>query len=338
MLLTEYTTQNATVTLTSSSTDQQLGQGFYINRIAHVGKIRLYLAREGSPGGYLQVELQGDASGVPDGEENTNGISEPILVSGIGEALGWVDFEFDVDVKPQLSSTATYHIVLRAAGGYTQSSGNLIAWGCDQATPFYTRGVGSTYNGSAWSALGTGTDFVFQIYTGRRTLVYSRLSEVEALTRHFTDKDDKQYNATTNPTIFDVLDFEESTSDTVDAWLAGAGISSPLSTTEAQAMIRNSVNYCVALNCEMTARSAGFRSQDSETRPAAFKSMCAELHDDLAKNGIIAKGIKDAEGNVSASGASGLTAGQIEKSERDASLDDDTLIQSFFQTGMWDNQ
>jgi hypothetical protein len=330
MLLTQYDDQNTTITLTSSGADQQLAQGFQFKRDANIGRVYLHLSVTGTPGGYLQIEIQSDDSGVPSGTAIDAGASEPILVSE-AESGTLNAFHFDLDDRPAGSANTQYHIVLKSGAGYTQDASNYVAIGGDQTTPHYTRGAGSTYDGADWTTIATDTDFTFSMYSGTNREVYSVIREVEALTRHLTNAG--KYDSTTVPTSANVMDFEESVSAMIDGWLKGAGVQTPITSSDSQKILRNYANYCVALNCEMTQRTAGFRSQESDTRAAAFRNMCYDLKRDTEKNGPITKTIKGSDPSSSA----GLTCGMIDVTERENRQDDDTIIQPRFEVGMFDN-
>jgi hypothetical protein len=328
MLLTNYEYANAStsVALKDSGADTYLAQGVKVNRTSNVGMIYIYLTPTGAPGGYLYVELQDSANGVVE-----NGTSEGIPVTSLVD--GWNAFMFDLDARPVISNETQHYIALKHSG-YTYGASDNVVWSCDQATPHYIRGVGKTYNGAVWSALGSDTDFIFRIYSGHRVTIYSRLNEVEALTKNLTKLG--RYTDTSMLTVSSVMDFEDAVAGMIDGWLIGAGITAPLTDDVAKDMIRSYANQCVALECEMTQNTAGFTTESSRTRAGSFKLMCDVLMKDLAKGGNITDALLETEDGVQIGGGDGLTAGMIEDSDRDDRDDDTTLIQPTFKNDMFD--
>lgn len=326
MLLTSYEYANASTALAlkDSGADTYLAQGVKSNRTTMVGTIYVYLTPTGAPGGYVYIELQDSSHTAVE-----NGISEGIPVTSL--TAGWNAFVFDRDARPVISDSTQHYIALKHSG-YTYGASDNVTWACDQSTPHYIRGVGKTYN-AAWTVIGTGTDFIFRMYSGYRTTIYSKLNEVESFVRNLTL--DGRFTDTTSPVVSAVMDFEDTVSDMIDGWLLGAGITAPLSDTTAQNIIRSYANHCVALECEMTQNTSGFTNQSGRTRSGAFKIMCDTLRNDLSAGGNVADAIKEAQDGESVGGADGLTAGMIEDSERDDRDDDTSLIQPTFKTDMW---
>ena len=327
MLLTSYEEGNisTTVALTSSSDDQNLAQGIKIYRVTPIGTVYLYLTPSGTPGGYVYVEIQDNSNSAL-----KNGTSEAIPVTSL--VTGWNAFTFDRDARPIIADDTQHYVALKHSG-YTYSSSNNVKWSCDQSTPHYTRGVGKTYDGATWSAISTGTDFIFKLYSGYRTSVYSKINEVEALVKNLTNLG--RFDDSNSPiTATAVLDFEETVADAIDGWLKGAGITAPLG-SDAQSIVRSYANQCVALECEMTQNTAGFTNQSERTRAGAFKIMCDTLKNDLAEGGPISDALRDEQDDISAGGGDGLTAGMIEDSDRDERDEDTSLIQPIFKNDMW---
>ena len=322
MLLTNYEYANASTALAlkSSGADTYLAQGIKINRTTSVGSVYVYLTPSGTPGGYFYIEIQ-DGSNVL----VTDGTSLGVPVTSL--SAGWNEFTFDQDARPTLSDGTQYYIALKHSG-YTYSTTNNVTWSCDQSAPHYTRGVGKTYN-VAWAALATGTDFIFRVYSGTRTTIYSRLNEVEALIRHLTTSG--KFDDASVPTVSNVMDFEDTVADMIDGWLTGAGITAPLTDDTAKSVIRSYANHCVARECEMTQNTTGFTNQSDRTKAGAFNLLCETLREDLETGGNIADALLNLEDGISASGADGLTAGMIDVDDRDDRDDDDTLIQPLFK-------
>jgi len=327
MLLTSYEYANAStsVALTSSGADQYLSQGIKVNRTTNVGTVYLYLTVTGAPGGYVYVEIEDGGHNSADG-----GISNGIPVTSLES--GWNAFTFDKDARPVISNNTKNYISLKHSG-YTYGAAANVTWSCDQAAPHYTRGVGETYNTGVWSAIATGTDFVFKIYSGFRTTVYSRLNEVEALMRNLTDSG--RFTDTTVPTVSNVMDFEDTVADMIDGWLAGAGVTAPLTDDTAKNVIRSYANHCTARECEMTQNTIGFTSQSDRTRAGAFNMLCETLRNDLKSGGNITDALLSLEDSISIGGGSGLTAGMVDKDDRDDRDDDTTLIQPLFKINDW---
>jgi len=336
MKLLEYTTQNAGVDLTSTGADQQLGQRFRLHRAAPIGRVSLYLKKVGSPAGYLVVDLQYTSSDNPSGSVIGSCTSTPVIMSGVGTGYTWVDFDILDDAREIISPLTSYHVVLRSSG-YTYANGvTEIVWGCDQTAPIYLDGEGEAYSGSAWSNIGTDTDFCFKLFS-RERVVYTSLSEIEASTRHLTDKG--KYNTDSAVSIMAVMDFEEDTCNEVDSWLAGAGFDTPLTDDTAIKLIRSYANFGVAMRCELTQRTAGFTIGETDTRAGAFRSQYYYLRDELQDGGamvdmLVSIGL---DRTTSTKLSSGLTAGHIDVDERDDYRDDEDIISPTFKTDMWDN-
>jgi hypothetical protein len=334
MLLTQYTTISSAVDLTSSGADQQLAQGFKLKRAAVAGRVYLYLAKTGSPTGYLQVEFYTDASGPS--ALMTNGASNPVLCSDI--TTGWNAFDFDLDARPKLSAGTQYYIVLKATSYDGDGATAYIEWHGDQTAPHYIDGAGYTYNGSAWAALATATDFAFKIYSGRREYVYSSAYALEGMNPSFTKSDDSyRFNHSSLPSIQAVLDFEENVARMIDAWIIGAGLDAPLTESEQIDLVSQYANQCVALDIELTHRTAGFYTQEGGTRAAALRQMCNTLRDDLANNGPISEALRAEQVGTEPGASSALTAGHIESADVDDRDEDTDLVQPRFKMGMWDN-
>ncbi len=331
MLLATYaaSNHNTTIALTSTGVNNRLAQSFKLKRDAPIGMLTLQAVITGSPTGYVYVELY-NVSGTTPGGVIDNGTSEPQSLASL--ANGDLTFYFDRDARPVLDANKTYFVVLRS-GNYTYAADNNIGLGCDQTNPHYINGGGFTYD-AAWTAISPSTDFCFELYSGRRETVYSRITEVESMTRALTTEG--RYSNTSLPiTISAALDFEEVVADEIDGWLTGAGIDAPLTAETAQNMVRSAANNCVAMYCELGQRTAGFRSEKSDTRAAAFKYLCHALRNDLAEGGVVADALKESQGGDRLNSA--LTAGHIDSDERDAYRDDSTIVQPLFKSGMWDN-
>ena len=322
MLLTNYEYENASTSLElkDSGADTYLAQGIKSYRTTNIGTVYLYLTPTGSPGGYVYVEVQDNVNAVVD-----NGTSFGIPVESL--VVGWNAFTFDGDARPLISSETQHYIALKHSG-YTYGAAANVAWSCDQDSPHYTRGVGKTYN-VAWAALGTDTDFIFRVYSGFRTTIYSKMNEIEALMRNLTDLG--RFTDTTVPTVSNVMDSEDTVADMIDGWLIGAGVTAPLTDSDAQNIIRRYANHCVGLECELTQNTTGFTNQSDRTRAGALKLLCDTLRLDLEAKGNITSALLSLEDSVSASGADGLTAGMVDVSDRDDRDDDTTLIQPLFK-------
>jgi hypothetical protein len=340
MLLQEYgsANQDAGVDLTSSGADSQLAQRIKLYRPATVGRVSLYLKRTGSPAGYLTVEIHNNSSSdMPTGSALDDGTSGAVLCGSLGTSYGWVNFDWPVNARPTLSEKVYRHLVLVSSSGYSYTNGTTeVIWGADQTNAFSVDGKGHTYSGSAWSAISTDTDFCYRIYSRTRS-VYSQLSSIEALTRVHTSVG--TYDTGTMPTIMEVMDFEEDVADEVDSWLAGGGFDTPLTNTEALAMIRAYANAGVAFLIEMTTAHSGFSGERAtDTRAGAFRMMYHELRDGLKEGGefldaLVALGLS----RVSAGSlARGLTAGGWLEADQDDYTGSD-YIQPFFTREKWDN-
>jgi len=333
MLLTQYETTSESVTLSSSGANNQLAQGFKTHRDVPIGRVYLYLAITGAPGGYLQAKIYDDDSAPS--SQIKNGASDPVLCSGI--TTGWVSFDFNMDARPEVNDAQQMYIVLTGAGGYSADGSNYIALYGDQTVPHYVDGAGYTYDAS-WSALGTATDFAFKVYSGRQQYVYSNLRDIEHLSAPMTQStDSKRFNFDSTPSIEAVLDHEESVARKIDSWLTGAGLTAPLTSSSDIDVISSSANYCVALECELMHRTAGFWTKEGNTRAAALRNMCNGLREDLKNNGVLYNALKNEQDSSPISGSDALTAGQIDAGERDDRAADDDIIQPTFTPGQWDN-
>ena len=328
MLLTVYDSENisTTITLTSASANQQLSQGIKARRAGVVGMVYVYLTLVGAPGGYLYIDVESSSHAAV-----TNGASNAIPTASV--TAGWNVFYYDRDARPALTAGTQFYISLKHSG-YTQDATNYVAWSCDQSSPHYVLGVGEQYSGAAWAAITPGTDFVFKVYSGYRTAVYSKLDEVEALSKSLTTSG--SFDTASAVTAKSALDFEESVADKIDGWLTGAGVTVPLTSATAQSIVRPYANQCVALECEMTQNTAGFTSESGRTKAGAFNLMCDILRKDLMSKGTIADALLETQDDVQFGGSEGLTAGMIESDDRDERDNDSDLIQPLFKGDMWD--
>lgn len=330
MLITKYEIQN--IGLTLDSTTEQLAQGIKATRDISVGVINLYLGITGIPGGYVYLEIQEDADGLPANIPIDNGVSLPILSSAITTA-GEYSFVFETDVQPILLGNTPYHIVIKTAN-YTADATNYIQWYADQLTPHYQKGTASSYDGTTWTTITTTTSFYFSVYSSNRITNYPSLQQIESLTKSLTASASGKYDTTTIPSITEVLAFQDDVTAMLDGLLVGAGIAVPI--TEASVgIIRLYANNCVAMQCEMTQMSAGFRSDNSDTRAAAFKRMCDTLVNDLTSGGNITEAIKQIETGADVSGVGGLSAGTVFADERAENEANDNVVQSTFKVGMF---
>jgi len=264
-------------------------------------------------------------------------------MSDVPSTIGWVYFTFDEDSRPTLSANTTYHVVLKA-NGYTYSSGvTEISWGCDQSYPHYVDGQGETYDGSSWSSISTDTDFCFQLFTRARTDgVYASTSQISGMARHLTDQGVFTYSpdkSRLSPT--DVYDFIDDISDEIDLWFSGAGFSVPITSTAVMRYIRKYANAGVAMQCELTQRTVGFRGdRGADTHIGAWRLIYNELRDGLKEgnetvNALQALGLQR---TTTGEFGKGLTAGGIVSSERDTYADDSTMVPWTFTREMWDNK
>ena len=328
MLLANYESTNisTTVTLTSTGANQQLAQGIKARRVASIGMVYVYLALTGAPGGYLYVDIL-DSSHVT----VTNGVSNAIPSASI--TAGWNVFYYDRDARPSLAASTLYYISIKHSG-YTADASNYVAWSCDQSSPHYILGVGEQYSGAAWAAISTVTDFVFRVYSGYRTTIYSRIDEIEPMIKELTTAGVLDTSSTV--TARAVMDFEELVADKIDGWLIGAGITAPLTETVAQSIVRPYANQCTALECLMTQNTSGFTTESGRTKAGTFNLMCDILRKDLASKGTITDALLESEDDIEFGGSDGLTAGMVEADDRDDRDEDDDLIQPMFKGHMWD--
>jgi hypothetical protein len=329
MLLAQYTTTNTDIDLAATGAGERLAQSFKLNRAAVVGRLYLYIEKTGAPTGYLWAEIYSGTTAPT--TLLFGGQSDPIACSSVDS--GWATFDFDIDARPKISADTLYWIVLR----HTSYDAG-IAWSSDQEYPHYINGAAYTYDGTAWAAVSPAADFAFKILSGRRSLVYSALHEVEGLSAFFTDGNDGQrFNHDTHPSIQAVLDFQENNDKMIDGWLTGAGLNAPLTTDSEISIISQQANHCVALDVELTQRTAGFYTQEGDTRAAALRRMCDGLRKSLTDNDLLAKALRAEQGIGSVSSANALTAGHINVSERDDARDDTDIIQPLFRSDMFDN-
>ncbi len=337
MLLAQYTTINASVPLTATGVAPSLAQGFKIKRDATFKRIYLYLTRTGNPGGSLWVYIKADDAGP--GSDIVNGISAAVIVSTVSESGEWVAFDFDADSLPHLEQDAVRYITLVRSSQYTPSASAYISWGADQTSPHYLDGVGHSYGTEGWEVISPATDFAFKVLTGTRLYTYPAVRTVESMSAQMTSaEDERRFNHSTLPSIEAVLSYEESVSNMIDAWLAGASVNTPLTTDAQIALVQPYANYCMALECELTHRTSGFYTEEGDTRASALRKLCGELRDDIKNGGVIISAIKDEQSLSPASGSAALSAGHIESTERDDNIADTDLIQPIFRAGMWDNQ
>lgn len=340
MKILEYTARDTGVDLTSSGADSKLGQRIQLKHAAPIGRIALLIKRVGTPSGYLQCKLYSDSSSLPNAV-TTNGSSDGILTSGVGTAYAYTNFDFDLDGRPTMEARTNYHVVLEPSSGYTYANGSAeIIWGVDATDPYYVNGEAETYDGTDWTNRATASDFCLKVYTRRRTGdEYWSLSEVEAMVKHLTnggvfDNDDSKVS------VKQAYDFGETVSNEIDAWLAGAGFSTPVTSTTAKDMFRKSANAGVAMHCELSQPTAGFRGErGADTRTGALRVLYLELKKALEDDGefvdtLIAIGLsRAAAGQL----GRGLSAGGILDDDLTDWEDDDSLVHATFRREIWDN-
>jgi len=324
MLIEQYVAHNDELTL-----ENEYAQAFSLKSAMSIGRIQLYLKRTGSPGGYLQVSIYDD-----DGGPNaaiSNGTSDPVLISNIDTDYAWVDFSFDMSNRPFLSADTTYYIVLTPSAGYTQDASNDISVSADQTDPYYT--YGSAYdNDGGWATITTETDICFKLYSSSRSTVYGELHKVEALLRRMSQRG--AFNNESNPTVAEIVDIMDDTSDMIDGWLDGAGIDTPLSTSAAINLVNPYALWGIAMSAHMAHSNDGFAIQDGDTPASAYRSRFYELRDALLNNEGIARAIEDSES--ADRGLAVPSAGHIDTDERDDTRDDDSIIQPKFKMNMFD--
>lgn len=145
-----YQTYDYPLRTTASYT--QISQGFKCNTTGAVTKVKLWLKKTGVPAGTdtITLEIQSDSSGVPSGNEVTNGISTAVDISDttglVTTGYSWVTFTFSTN--PTLTAGTQYHLVLY--GAYTVSEANYITWGADNYDVIYPDGTMSVYDATTW--------------------------------------------------------------------------------------------------------------------------------------------------------------------------------------------
>lgn len=345
MKILEYASDNRStaVDLTSSGANQMLAQSFQLKQSGTVGTVRLYLRKIGAPLGYLQVSIRADdGAGLPD-TPLTNGDSNGLPMASVDTSWGYVDFTYDMDGRPEMDASTTYHLVLLASSSYSYTDGTTeIAWGADQSSPHFVDGEGETYNGTIWSDISTDTDFCFQVYTGERTdISYPSIRSVAHAVKQHTNSGTIDYSADSKLSPTEVYDYADQVSDQIDLWLQGAGFETPITDTMAKRMLRPYADAGTAMWCELTSNTASFRgAQGAGTRMGAFRTLYESLQEQLREGGeivdaFVTLGIAREDTIKS---ARGLTAGGVEDSDRDSWDDDDTLIKPRFTRDMWDNE
>lgn len=344
MKILEYTQQDAGVDIRSGSVPySKLAQRFQLKHAAPVGRISLYMKRTGSPVGYLRAVLYTDSSDLPD-TAVSNGASDPVLVTSVSTNYGWVNFDFDNDLLPELNASTDYHIALEATG-YTYSENTTSAtWGVDQTNTYYADGEGQQYNGAAWADLSTASDFAFKLFTspdGRTDTGYASISQVERICKQYTNSGEFDFSTTADIIATEIYEFADSVADQVDAWFASAGFETPVTNAEVLRMIRMPSTYGLAMMAESTQRTAGFRGErGADTKMGAYRSLFYNLKDDLLGDdadfidALVAVGLeKEAASQL----GRGLSAGGVEDDEHDDWDEDTTLFKPTFQRDMWDN-
>jgi hypothetical protein len=156
------TNQDSDAEVTGSGNDQRLAQGFQDAAAQTVHAVYLWLKRTGTPGGNCQVEIQTNTGAVPTGTVVTNGASDLRAIDGLATTYDWVKFTFAT--PPSLLAATTYHIVLKADGGYSYVATTAeLEWGTDESAPSYASGAASQWNGASWAASSPAADRCFRI-------------------------------------------------------------------------------------------------------------------------------------------------------------------------------
>ena len=150
------------------TTSQTLvAQGFSTSLESTVTRVKLYLAKVGSPTGNVWVEIHSFQQGT----SASKGVSEYI----VGEAsanvdvaslsafptYGWKEFTFS-GTKPSLQQGVTYYLVVY--GDFTASSVNYVRVGEDKIAPSYDDGSRWDINGSMAWVVNNYIDLIFELY------------------------------------------------------------------------------------------------------------------------------------------------------------------------------
>lgn len=141
-------TEDATQGLKSSTSNDQIGQGFKVSASGTIDSIDVKLNVTGSPTGYLLATIYTDDSGKP--SATSLGASHTQLVTSLPSAATWIRFKM---VDPVTVSSGTqYHVVLSAS--YTVSGSNYVGWRMDGSAAGYTNGSKSLYSSltTLWTA------------------------------------------------------------------------------------------------------------------------------------------------------------------------------------------
>ena len=107
----------------------------------------------------MWVTIETDNAGEPSGTPVTNGTSDQVKASLIGNTADWHKFVFPGDIS--LSSSTKYWIVLH--GDYAQDDAHHIAWRADTSAASFSGGESGRHaNGGAWT-IDTDDDFLFRV-------------------------------------------------------------------------------------------------------------------------------------------------------------------------------
>lgn len=130
--------------------------GTNVTTIKELRRVRLMLKKNGTPAGHtngLQVHVEGDAAGVPDGVTlgSASRYVDPVAINTTAE---YIDFIFDT--PPLLAAGTLYHLILSA--DYTESAVNNVEW-----QTHVVAATTSDYYDAAWAPLTNSNDFIVQL-------------------------------------------------------------------------------------------------------------------------------------------------------------------------------
>ena len=134
----------------------KLAQGFVALSTAPVSYVDLYIARTGTPAGFMYVTIESSSGGNPSGV--VLGTSDSYSPFDVNATSGWHRFYFRSPFT--LSLGTSYHIVLQLPGATVDAS-NYIGW-ARSVTSYYPDGVVATWAPSSWTQ-NASSDFAFQL-------------------------------------------------------------------------------------------------------------------------------------------------------------------------------
>lgn len=162
---------------------------------------------------------------------------------------------------------------------------------------------------------------------------YGSVDEVTAFTRHLLSGQNA-FNSTTRPSLIEVERFIDRASGVMNAALAGAGFSVPVTNSTAKLSIADWVVERAAEHVEITQRGVGYTDAEGNRR-SAFRNLHKSAGEFVKSNALALKRLGVAVGHRRSEGLA-YTGMDAQADRMDP--DDATKEQPKFRRGLFDNE